>query len=180
MNLTMKLAKRVFAVIAAMTLVFTVAACDGFESPLNEIVDSVSIVYSAGDSNVAVTQDVSLPTSFGDATITWTSSNQNVITNDGDVTRGFSNVNVTLTARVDLNGEVATVNFTVTVLGYDANAMLEDLALSGTNVSYNATLELFEVTGDFTIPQTVDGFTVSWSSTAPSFVSTDGVVCIRV
>ena len=178
MNLTMKLAKRVFAVFAAITLVFTVAACEGFESPLNEIVDSVSIVYSAGDSDVAVTQDVSLPTSFGDATISWTSSNQNVISNEGDVTRGFSDVTVTLTARVDLNGEVATVNFTVTVLGYDADAMLDDLSLTGANISYNATLELFEVTGDFTIPQSVDGFSVSWSSTAPSIVSTDGVVNI--
>lgn len=62
------------------------------------------------------TQDLDLP-SLGEngSTITWTSNNE-AITDEGVVTRGTSDVKVTLTATLKLNNETETVTFEVTVL----------------------------------------------------------------
>ena len=62
------------------------------------------------------TQDLDLPSlGANGSTITWTSNNE-AITDEGVVTRGTSDVKVTLTATLKLNNETETVTFEVTVL----------------------------------------------------------------
>ncbi|MDD4583156.1 MAG: S-layer homology domain-containing protein [Eubacteriales bacterium] len=66
----------------------------------------------------AVTADLTLPSTQDDATITWVSSNTEVIANDGKVTRpafGEEDTSVTLTATIDVGGARGTKDFTVVV-----------------------------------------------------------------
>ena len=84
-------------------------------------INALSIVYAPGDSEPAVTQNVSLITTgviYG-SIITWTSSNPEIISDSGAVTRpDFANgdVTVTITATVYNNGVSATKDFTLVVL----------------------------------------------------------------
>lgn len=62
------------------------------------------------------TQDLDLPSlGANGSTITWTSNNE-AITDEGVVTRGTSDVKVTLTATLKLKNETETISFEVTVL----------------------------------------------------------------
>ncbi len=60
-----------------------------------------------------VTGDISLPAKLGTKSLTWVSSNEDVITSGGAVTRGDEDVTVTLTA---YSGEELVARFEVTVL----------------------------------------------------------------
>ena len=64
-----------------------------------------------------VTSDIELPTDINGNAVTWSSSDDSVITNTGKVTRGASTVTVTLTAKVTINGIELTRRFNVTVIG---------------------------------------------------------------
>ncbi len=59
--------------------------------------------------------NLSLPSKAGEYDITWTSNNQNVITNNGVITRDVENVNVVMTASITKDGKVGSKQFTVTV-----------------------------------------------------------------
>ena len=69
-----------------------------------------------------VSSDLTLPTSSGAAAVTWKSSNENVIANNGEVTRPDVNTDVTLTATLSLDGtDDVTKEFKVTVLAKGGN-----------------------------------------------------------
>lgn len=70
----------------------------------------------------AVTEDITLPTAFGDAAVTWTSSDESVIAADGSVTRYDDTKTVTLTANTVAEGVAQSKAFTATVIGYTASA----------------------------------------------------------
>lgn len=59
--------------------------------------------------------DLDLPTSLLGATITWTSSEPDAISETGAVTRSDENVKVELTAEISYNGETVTETYEVTV-----------------------------------------------------------------
>jgi len=64
-----------------------------------------------------VTGDIDLPTTADDgATVSWNSTNEAVIANDGTVTRPEDDTVVTLTATVAYNGSTAEKSFDVTVI----------------------------------------------------------------
>ena len=74
------------------------------------------ITYAQGDSETSVTQDMTLPaTGASGTTISWTSSDTNVIANNGTVTRPAADATVTLTATITKNDESDTKTFTLTV-----------------------------------------------------------------
>ena len=69
-----------------------------------------------------VTSDLILPTSSGAAAVSWNSSNETVIANDGKVTRPDENTDVTLTATLSLGGtDDVTKEFNVTVIAKGGN-----------------------------------------------------------
>lgn len=71
----------------------------------------------------AVVDDITLPTAVNDGTaVTWTSSDETVITVDGDVTRYDDTKTVTLTATTTAQGVSQSKSFTATVVGYTASA----------------------------------------------------------
>ena len=170
--------KSFLAFITTIALTFSLMACtaDLEQLVVDEAIESAQVVFASGDSITSVTRDLTLPTSFGDANITWTSSNPTVIANNGAVTRGFANVVVTLTATATYREASATAQFVVTVIGHDANALLAAIELTGENIEYDDELELYFVEGDFTIPASINGVPIAWESSIPTTLTTTGVV----
>ena len=87
---------------------FVLVACTVEEptSPLDTIKDQVQIIYASGDNAQNVTQNFTIPTQVGDATITWTSNKPDVIQINGStvtITRGNTDVSVKVTATITLN-----------------------------------------------------------------------------
>lgn len=65
-----------------------------------------------------IVSDITLPATAGEATVTWASSNTDIVTDAGVVTRpaeGEDNANVTLTATITVNDAVVTKEFVVTI-----------------------------------------------------------------
>ncbi|MEK0316744.1 immunoglobulin-like domain-containing protein, partial [Cohnella sp. 56] len=89
---------------------------------------ALAITFAQGDSEASVTQDVTLPAAGVDGTtITWSSNDDTIITNEGHVERPVytaSDIPVTLTATIAKNGVQDTRTFTLTVLKQDAPALL--------------------------------------------------------
>lgn len=81
------------------------------------LVKGLALTFATGDSATSVTDDITLPAKPADATsLTWASSNTAIITDAGVVTRpAGQDVQVTLTATIDVNGQTATKAFVVTV-----------------------------------------------------------------
>ncbi|SDJ26482.1 immunoglobulin-like domain-containing protein [Salimicrobium halophilum] len=81
--------------------------------------ENLDIGYKAGDSEDSVTQDLILPNEgFDGTTISWSSSNEDVVTADGIVTRpetGTGDEVVTLTATITNGAEVQTEEVTLTI-----------------------------------------------------------------
>lgn len=84
---------------------------------VNRVAEALDIVYRGGDNAGRVTLSVGLPTKGAeDTSISWQSSNTDVISTNGNVTRKNSNMNVTLTATVTRGTAKAQKSFDVTVI----------------------------------------------------------------
>ncbi|GFN37046.1 immunoglobulin-like domain-containing protein [Tepidimicrobium xylanilyticum] len=95
-------------------------AIDEIESDA-DLVEKAKENLDLGDLS-AVTTDLTLPSTQDEATVTWASSNPDVIANDGKVTRpafGSGDATVTLTATIKVGAAEGTKVFTVTVLAED-------------------------------------------------------------
>src|SRR5690554_6831380 len=88
---------------------------------LNDAKTALNIGLQSGDTLASITGNVTLPTTgMHDAVITWATSNSGAITTAGVVTRGASDVTVTLTATIKVNLEQGTKTFTLLVKKIDA------------------------------------------------------------
>jgi predicted extracellular nuclease len=91
------------------------------EKPVSQILDEAKVALLLDGVDGGVATDISLPATVGSegVTVTWSSSNTDVIANDGTVTRpamGSDDVTVTLTATLSLNNESVTKEFEILVL----------------------------------------------------------------
>ena len=82
--------------------------------------DSVGLTWNTikgeNESEKNVMSDLTLPSTTGEASkITWSSSDESVITSDGKVTMGRLPKTVTMTAKITYKGIETTKKFTVTV-----------------------------------------------------------------
>ncbi|MCR3906135.1 MAG: lamin tail domain-containing protein [Tenericutes bacterium] len=171
------LRKSLLSLLVAVLLTFTLIACGDNDADLvEEALDSLAIVFASGDDADNVTRNLNLPTTVGDVTITWSSSNPTVVSNAGVVTRQFTDVTVTLTATAVLNDVTETADFEVKVIRVDVQAALDAIALTGDNISYNATTEKYTVVGNVTLPATSNGVAVAWESTNLAVMSNAGAV----
>ncbi|MFP4187138.1 MAG: immunoglobulin-like domain-containing protein, partial [Acholeplasmataceae bacterium] len=170
--------KGLFTLIMAVALTFTLIACEESleQAAIDEALESIEIVFAEGDDIDSVTEDLTLPTSFEDVDITWESGNTEVIEDDGTVTRRFNDVNVTLTATATYGDYDGSTQFVVTVLGYDVEAALAAIELTGEAIEYDDETEIYTATGDFTVPETTEGLDITWTALSPSVVSTSGEV----
>ena len=130
-----------------------------------------------------VTSDLTLPSSTSNgATVTWASSNEDLITSAGKVTRPTdTDTEVTLTATITVKGndvvsdEVRTKKFELTVkkavTSSDELSSIADAALA------ELTLETTIVTSDLTLPSsTSNGATVTWASSNEKLITPAGKV----
>ncbi len=170
--------KNFFVAIMVVALAFGLASCARGRDrrAVRDAINDIEVVFTGDDTLESVTRNLTLPTNYGDVIIVWSSSNPSVIANDGTVTRGFTNAEVTLTATITQGRSEEYVQFVVTVIGHDANALLAAIELTGENIEYDDDTELYIVDGDFTIPTSIDGVAIAWNSSIPTTLTTAGVV----
>lgn len=129
---------------------------------------------SLGDLS-AVQNNLALPTSgVNGATVSWASSAPETISSTGVVTRPAAtatNKTVTLTATITRGGATQTRTFTATVVKTRDDKAETDAAAAGLAIT-----NLGDVRGNLTLPTAPDGVGLTWSSSAPGIIATDGVV----
>ena len=148
---------------------------------LDAAVNRIRIGYAYGDTANGVTRDVLLPVkSTGGATVTWTSSNSNVIRISGSTglfIAGAEPRSVTLTATVRLGNSTRTIDFVLSTSSRTGDLLLLDNAISQLDIIYiNEGDNAGAVTGKIGLPSTVLGLPVTWRSNNTSVVSNTGVV----
>ncbi|WP_026400083.1 immunoglobulin-like domain-containing protein [Acholeplasma equifetale] len=173
-------------VVAAFAIMFVVACTTPEKSDQDYVADakgSLQIVYATGDSSSSVTKDITLASSVTvedkTVTVTWSSSNTNIIKVEGQtgkVTRPEANTEVTLTATLKLNETTDTKEFKVTVTKAEVTPQEALQAIEIGGATYNSTTDRYETTGNLTLPTTSMGLTVSWTSNNTDLIKTDGTV----
>ncbi|WP_274363754.1 immunoglobulin-like domain-containing protein [Paenibacillus thermotolerans] len=139
---------------------------------------ALKIGYSGTDSAAGVTQALNLPTKgkYG-STITWTSSNPAVISNDGKtvVRPTGADAKVVLTATLKMNAATATVQFEVVVKAQLTDAAKVAADKAALAIGFSAGDSASSVTSKLTLPTTgANGSTIVWVSSAPAVISNDG------
>ena len=122
--------KKVLTLMLALVLTLSLAACGNKEDQAN-LADAVQKLSLDVSDPTAVTASIELPaTGLLETTITWSSSNTDVISNEGVVTRpaiGSADETVVLTATITLGKEKTTKEFTLKVLE-DVPVVVMDIA----------------------------------------------------
>lgn len=143
----MKTLKKLFILLLLLTVSITVIACfeNGNTIPKTEyelVFDSIQIGYAQGDSQHAVTSNLTLPvttTVQTTATISWMSSNPEIIQANGIVNRPAVDTQVTLALVVTIND-----------VSQDRTTIITVLASSG-NVTPDRVVITFETDGGTTV-----------------------------
>ena len=156
------------------------ASCTDVEAQLTEAEAELVSNYAdtIGSSSFEVTEDLALVTSVGeDATISWSSSNTDVIANDGTVTRQQDDVTVTLTATITIGEDKLTHDFEVVVAMIPAADQVAAAKLA-LETRYASTIgdDTYDVTNDLTLVTSEAGVSVSWVSSDTSIIANDGTV----
>lgn len=143
---------------------------------------ALAIGYAEGDSTIQVTQDVILPTSGGNGTtISWTSDNPDVISEDGSVSQPTftdGDAVVTLTATITKGSVNVQSTFELTVV----KAPMQDVEAVGLDrealvIGYTSGDSDIHVTKHLILPTSgVNGTSISWASSQSSVIGTDGSV----
>lgn len=167
--------KKFLSIIAFVLLLTVLVACgDKPEEVLASAKDELLITFASGDSATSVTKDLeTLPSAIGDVVVTWKSSNTTYLANDGKVTRGMADVNVTMEATLTFDGQTLKVPFALTIKGDSLDALV-----TAFETSYADTLgdDEFEATANLNLVTTFDGATVTWTSNNTEIITNAGVV----
>ncbi|SPF52227.1 Outer membrane autotransporter barrel (modular protein) [Candidatus Desulfosporosinus infrequens] len=144
---------------------------------------TLAIGYGSVDSASSVTQAITLPAGpmTKGTTVTWTSSNPSVISNDGQTVNrpawNATDATVTMTANLTNGAATGTQTFTLIVPKLaepDADNLAADKATLA--IGYGGVDSASSVTQAITLPAgpMTKGTTVTWTSSNPSVISNDG------
>lgn len=164
-----------------MLFVFAMVACtrtNGSKEKVQAAKDALSIEFAEGDTATSVTKDIDLPNSWEEVNISWVSSNTDVITEQGLVTRQAIDTEVLLTATLSYDGESDTKDFELLVLAETRTdeQIIEDVKNS-LSILFTADGDtLSHVTDDLILTTVLEGVAISWQSSDASVVSTSGAV----
>lgn len=139
------------------------------ENILNSAKAAVDYENLTSEASTNIKKDLNLPSKGKYGTkITWESDNESAMTDDGFVTRGSANKNVTLTATFTRNGATSAKEFYFQVLATDDVLLEEDLD--------DFEFEYTEVTEDFELPTTGKYWNsyYTYTSDSDAIVFTDG------
>ncbi len=134
--------KKRFLLLGVMVLMVFVAlsGCNKDKRFINNALDDLQIEFAEGESFTTVTQNLTLPQSYGDDIIvSWESSDETTITPHGVVVQKQTDTTVILTATISYNDQVATREFEIIALKY------ESLLDSQGNEITDTTLLFFEI-----------------------------------
>ena len=143
--------------------------------------NALAITYSGTDTAMNVTGNVTLPTTGADeVVISWMSSDTSIISTEGTVTRPTDmDTMVRLTATLSKNAAMGMRTFDLVVIITDAGAdtiAVRD-AKNALEIGYSGTDTAISVTENVTLPTAgANGVVISWMSSDPSIISTDGTV----
>ncbi|MBU1092857.1 MAG: lamin tail domain-containing protein, partial [Firmicutes bacterium] len=169
------------ATIGTETKEFYVTVYAITEKPAELILSEASDALLLPGVSDGVSANLTLPTTVGTegVTVTWTSSNTDLVTDAGVVTRPLDgNANVTLTATLHLGDQTVTKDFAVVVLTFEPFTAVADIAaaLALTDGSYVEIPDL-TVVGTFSTGFMVyDGTTILQVYKAPTEDVVDGAV----
>ncbi|MED4229100.1 immunoglobulin-like domain-containing protein [Neobacillus cucumis] len=135
-----------------------------------------SMFINQNPSKDEITSDLSLPKNGPDGTtITWKSSNENIITSEGKVSRPAyedGNQSVDITAIISNGTKTMTKVFTVTVL-----TKPQDSVAVRTDAEKLTVNNIDDVRGNLTLPNSEEnGSTITWKSSDPTIITPTGEV----
>ena len=145
------------------------------QAAVTAAVEKLAVGYASGDSAAKVTQNLTLPTNVDGVTVSWASSNSAVVGTDGKVNRPDADTQVTLTAILTKNAAKTKKALVVTVIR-DMDKAAVAAAKAKLTITYASGDSAAKVRQNLTLPTNVDGVTVSWTSSHPAVVGTDGNV----
>jgi uncharacterized delta-60 repeat protein len=153
------------------------------------ITEKISIADAVGTTQTAtaIVDDINVsawatntPSGF---TTTISSNNQTVIGTDGTVSRPLEDTPVTLTIKTCENGSTTNcTEKTITVVvkkeveNTDIAKLEEAKEILGSNIITNDNLNLNDITKDVTLPTTIGGATIVWTSSNTDVIATNGTV----
>lgn len=115
--------------------------------------------------------DLQLKKSYSSASIQWSSSNEDVIDNDGGVYPVDSDTMVVLTATASYNGQSATRTFNVKVIHTD-----EITDIQRVRAAIKKTVLPTRVNSNVSLPTTENGVQITWISGSMSVISSNGTL----
>ncbi|MBB6462386.1 T9SS type A sorting domain-containing protein [Flammeovirga kamogawensis] len=163
-------------VFTTTTFIVTVLGDDAIA--LTEAKDALEIVYAEGESASNVVSDITLAaTGFHNATITWTSTHEEVITTSGTVSRQQLSTDVVVEATLVIGDLSATKSFTLTVISNEQELVNE--AKETLEITYAEGDNASTVTKNITLTNTADNnTTVTWVSDNETVITATGEVTI--
>lgn len=137
----------------------------------------LQIGFTGSDTLTSVTQTVYLPTTgkYG-STITWSSSNPAVVSNDGKVVRpSGADVKVVLTATLTKNAASVTKTFELTVKAKLTDAQIVAADKTALAIGFSGQDTVTSVTYAVSLPTVgANGSKITWVSSNPAIISSDG------
>lgn len=164
-------------VLFTLSLVFTLAACGGESGSDNDaVITELETAAAAVDLfDAPLNENITLPSTDGDISITWTSSNQSVLGLDGTIGQpayGEDDAGVQMTGVFEKDGESITEYYTVTIAAQGAEALmaLMDEAVAGLSFNGATVSDRIELT------ETVGEVTLTYESLTPEVITDEGAV----
>ena len=159
--------KILLPLVVIITGLFLVA-CD---NDLENFKTRIGIGFQGNDSIDNITQDIVLRNSIADIDITWESDSEAIIVSGtlGKVARQTEDIDVTLTASFNWEGETEKIIFKVKVIASTNESIDFEAIFSQINIPN-------QVDSNLDLPLTLDGANLSWTSNTPTSLSNDGVV----
>lgn len=134
---------------------------------VNEVYDSIKLPETTNS-------NLSLPLLYNEVVVaTWSSSNNEVMTSTGEITKTKDDEQVILSVELSYKDVKKTKEFSVTVLK-DETLYQEYIKVS--NVADNLVVSNEAVKSDITLPSLVDGVTITWKSMNESIIDNNGKV----
>ncbi len=174
--------KKIFYSLVAILVTISLYGC--IEAEVDYLVNAYNDLTIQGDLNNIV-DDVNLTTSIDEVLITWSSSNDLVITTLGEVNRQDTDTTVVLTAQLEYQEVTKEKEFTLKVIAKATESPNPDGEPESNDdqQTVDQALATFELTGDLTNVTTnlnlvfsIEDITVSYESSNESVLSNTGVV----
>lgn len=119
------------------------------------------------------------PLPFG-STVSWSSTNEDFLGTDGTVTRpdfGFPNEEASITASLTKGSASGTVSFDITIAAMTSE---DELSIVSRKITWDLirleNIDKSRVITPLNLLKSLDGVAISWSSTEPTVITSDGVV----